>query len=65
MAWTNKVANIIKGKIGTMVASHIASKLSYASQGQTTKVAAKLLNKSPLEIGNDNPTAHIKQNTER
>ena len=49
MAWTNKIANVIKGKIGTMVASSIASKLSFASQGQTTKVAAKLLNKSPLE----------------
>tara|TARA_B000000475_G_scaffold248824_1_gene224051 strand:- start:1060 stop:2208 length:1149 start_codon:yes stop_codon:yes gene_type:complete len=59
MAWTNKVANIIKGKIGTMVASHIASKLSYASQGQTTKVAAKLLNKSPLEIGTTGPMSHM------
>ena len=59
MAWTNKVANIIKGKIGTMVASHIASKLSYASQGQTTKVAAKLLNKSPLEIGTTGPMSHL------
>ena len=59
MAWTNKIANVIKGKIGTMVASSIASKLSFASQGQTTKVAAKLLNKSPLEIGTTGPMSHM------
>ena len=34
----------------------------FANSGQTSKIAAKLLNKSPLEIGNDNPTAHIKEN---
>ena len=41
---------------GTFLASN------FANAGQTKKIAAKLLNKSPLEIGNDNPTAHIKEN---
>ena len=59
MAWTSKVANIIKGKVGTMIGSSIANKLSFASSGQTTKVAAKLLNKSPLEIGTTGPTSHM------
>ena len=59
MAWTSKVANIIKGKVGTMIGSSIANKLSFASSGQTTKVAAKLLNKSPLEIGTTGPMSHM------
>ena len=59
MAWTSKVANIIKGKVGTMIGSSIANKLSFASSGQTTKVAAKLLNKSPLEIGTTGPLSHM------
>ena len=64
MAWTSKVANVIKGRIGSAVASAVGNKImsSFASQGQTSKVAAKLLNKSPLEIGNASPTAHIKEN---
>ena len=64
MAWTNKVANVIKGKVGSMIAGAIGNKImsSFADQGQTKKIAAKLLSKSPLEIGNDSPTAHIKQN---
>ena len=59
MAWTNKIKNIVKGKIGNMVSGAIASKLSFASSGQTTKVAAKLLNKSPLEIGATGPLSHM------
>ena len=64
MAWTNKVANVIKGKVGSMIAGAIGNKImsSFADQGQTKKIAAKLLSKSPLEIGNNNPTAHIKEN---
>ena len=42
MAWTNKIKNIVKGKIGNKVSGAIASKLSLASSGQTTKEAAKL-----------------------
>ena len=59
MAWTSKVANIIKGQIGAAVGRSIASKLSFASSGQTSKVAAKLLNKSPLEIGSVGPLSHM------
>ena len=64
MAWTSKVANVIKGKIASMAINAVGNKLmsSFANSGQTSKIAAKLLNKSPLEIGNDNPTAHIKEN---
>ena len=64
MAWTSKVANVIKGKVASMAMNAVGNKImsSFASQGQTSKIAAKLLNKSPLEIGNDNPTAHIKEN---
>ena len=47
MAWTSKVANIIKGKVASAVAGAISNKIanSFADQGQTKKVAAKLLNK--------------------
>ena len=64
MAWTSKVANVIKGKIGNAIVGAIGNKImsSFASQGQTSKIAAKLLSKSPLEIGNNNPTAHLKEN---
>ena len=64
MAWTSKVANVIKGKVASMAMNAIGNKLasSFASGAQTSKIAAKLLNKSPLEIGNESPTAHIKEN---
>ncbi len=64
MAWTSKVANVIKGKVASMALNAIGNKLAsnFANSGQTSKIAAKLLNKSPLEIGNENPTAHIKEN---
>ena len=64
MGWTNKIANVIKGKIGNAVAGAIGNKImsSFADQGQTKKIAAKLLNKSPLEIGNQSSTAHMAEN---
>jgi len=62
MAWTSKIANVIRGKVGTMVSGAIggaiANKLSFGG-GQSTKVAAKLLNKSPLEIGTTGPLSHM------
>ena len=50
MAWTSKVANVIKGKVASMAMNAIGNKLmsSFANSGQTSKIAAKLLNKSPL-----------------
>ena len=66
MAWTSKVSNIIKGKIGSAVAGAVSNKigqaLNFANQGQNTKVAAKLLGKSPLEIGSVGPTTHMTEN---
>ena len=64
MGWTSKVANVIKGRIGSAVAGAVGNKImsSFADQGQTKKIAAKLLNKSPLEIGNNSPTAHMAEN---
>jgi len=64
MGWTSKVANVIKGRIGNAVAGAIGNKImsSFADQGQTKKIAAKLLNKSPLEIGNTSPSAHMAEN---
>ena len=64
MGWTSKVANVIKGKIGNAIVGAVGNKImsSFADQGQTKKIAAKLLNKSPLEIGNNSPTAHMKEN---
>ena len=66
MAWTSKVSNIIKGKIGNAVAGAVSGKigqaLNFANQGQSTKLAAKLLSKSPLEIGAVGPTSHMAEN---
>jgi len=49
MAWTSKVANVIKGKVASMALNAIGNKLAsnFANSGQTSKIAAKLLNKSP------------------
>jgi len=64
MGWTNKIASVIKGKIGNAIVGAVGNKImsSFADQGQTKKIAAKLLSKSPLEIGNQSPTAHMAEN---
>ena len=64
MAFTNKVSNIVKGAIKNQIANSIGSFAHnlVAGNNQTKKVAAKLLNKSPLEIENINPTSHMKEN---
>ena len=64
MAFTNKVANIIKGSITNSIGNSINNFGSnlVAGQQQSKKLAAKLLNKSPLEIENINPTLHMKEN---
>jgi hypothetical protein len=59
MAWTSKVSNLIKTKAASAIGGKISQALNFASQAQTTKVAAKLLNKSPLEIGTVGPTTHM------
>jgi len=64
MAFTSKISNIIKGTIKNQVSNTIGGLASnlVGGQSQTKKVAAKLLNKSPLEIDNINPTSHMKEN---
>ena len=66
MAFTSKISNIIKGKVGSAVSGAISGTigqaLSLASQGQSTKLAARLLSKSPLEIGSVGPTSHMVEN---
>jgi hypothetical protein len=64
MAFTSKISNIINGAINNQITNSIGSMVGNfaASKSQTSKVAAKLLNKSPLEIENINPTSHMKEN---
>src|SRR5210317_615224 len=64
MAFTSKISNIIKGTIKNQVSNTIGGLASnlVGGQSQTKKVAAKLLNKSPLEIDNLSPTSHMKEN---
>lgn len=66
MAWTSKVANLVQSKASSalqgVLGNQLTSALGLANSQQTTKVAAKLLNKSPLEIGDVKPTAHMEQN---
>src|SRR5210317_122755 len=64
MAFTSKISNIIKGTIKNQVSNTIGGLASnlVGGQSQTKKVAAKLLNKSPLEIDNISPTSHMKEN---
>ena len=62
MAFTSKISNIIKGKVGSAVSGAMGQALSLANQGQSTKLAAKLLSKSPLEIGSVGPTSHMVEN---
>ena len=63
MAWTSKVGNFIKTKLATTVMNKVTSGLSnFADAQQTSKVAAKLLNKSPLEISDTAPQQHMQVN---
>ena len=64
MAFTTKVANILKGAITNSISNSIGGFANglIANQQQNSKLAAKLLNKSPLEIENINPTSHMKEN---
>ena len=64
MAFTSKISSVIKGSIKNQISNSIGGLASNLVGGkmQTSKVAAKLLNKSPLEIENINPTSHMKEN---
>ena len=56
MSFTNKVSNIIKQKIATNLISGFTSKIP--AFGQPKKLAAKLANKSPLDLSKS-PVAHM------
>jgi len=64
MAFTSKISSVIKGAVKNQISGAIGNAMSGFAQGQfqATKQAAKLLNKSPLEIENINPTSHMKEN---
>jgi len=64
MAFTSKISNVIRGAIKNQITNSIGSLANniVGGQAQSSKVAAKLLNKSPLEIENINPTSHMKEN---
>ena len=64
MAFTSKVSNIIKGAVGNLVGQYIAGAVNnfVAGNAQKKKLAAKLINKSPLEIQNIDPKAHMTVN---
>ena len=64
MAFTSKVSNIIKGAVGNLVGQSISSAVNnfVAGGAQKKKLAAKLINKSPLEIQNIDPKAHMTVN---
>ena len=56
MSFTNKVSNIIKQKIATNLISGFTNKIP--AFGQPKKLAAKLANKSPLDLSKS-PVAHM------
>ena len=64
MAFTSKVSNIVKGVAGNMVRNAIGNAVNNFVAGgfQKKKLAAKLINKSPLEIQNIDPKAHMTVN---
>ena len=64
MAFTSKVSNIVKGIAGNMVKNAIGNAVNNFVAGgmQKKKLAAKLINKSPLEIQNIDPKAHMTVN---
>jgi len=64
MAFTSKISNVLKGAIKNQISNSIGNFANnlVGGQAQTSKVAARLLNKSPLEIENINPTSHMKEN---
>lgn len=63
MAWTSKVANVLKAKatnfIGGQISNAAGNLISgFASGAKTAKLAAKLASKSPLDI-DQSPTSHL------
>jgi hypothetical protein len=63
MTWTSKVSNVLKSNAKSFVSNKISSTVgnlisNFASGASTAKLAAKLINKSPLDI-DTSPTSHL------
>ena len=59
MSFTNKVSNIIKQKVAGNLLGRLSSfKNKIPAIGQPKKLAAKLANKSPLDLSKS-PVAHM------
>ena len=57
MAFTKAISNIIKGAVTNKILGELTS--NFADQGQTKKLAAKIADKSPLDIDLAN-NAHMR-----
>ena len=70
MAFTNKIKGVIgtlqnnlQGGVGGAIGGTLSNLASaVTSQAQNTKIAAKLLNKSPLELNDVDALSHMKEN---
>ena len=66
MNFKSKISSVVKSNLSNLVGGFSSSISGFIDSGknsaQTNLAAAKLLNKSPLEISDDTPTAVIKQN---
>ena len=70
MAFTNKIKSVIgtlqnnlQGGVGGAIGGTLSNLASaVTSQAQNTKIAAKLLNKSPLELNDIDALSHMKEN---
>jgi len=59
MTWTSKVSSILKQKVSNTITNAAGNLINnFANGSQTQKLAAKIADKSPLDI-DDSPTAHL------
>ena len=63
MTWTSKVSNVLKSNAKSFIGNKISNAAgnlisNFASGSNTAKLAAKLVNKSPLDI-DQSPTSHL------
>ena len=57
-----KIASIVQQNLGNLSGGISGLVDSVKNSAQTNAAAAKILNKSPLEISDTSPTQHLKQN---
>ena len=58
----NKIASIVQQNLGNLSGGISGLVDTVRNSAQTNAAAAKILNKSPLEISDTSPTQHLKQN---